>query len=146
LASAGSRNQETLKELGVDVAIDYTSEDVFEVTLDDTGGAGVDAVFDTVGGNLIAKSVQATRPFGRLASIISLQGDLTPAYRLNQTIYGIFLTRERKRLKEMTRLIERGQIRPLVDQVLPLNEVGKAHERLDSGHGRGKVVLRVAEE
>src|SRR5215210_4449963 len=48
LASAGSRNQETLKELGVDVAIDYTSEDVFEVTLDDTGGAGVDAVFDTV--------------------------------------------------------------------------------------------------
>jgi NADPH:quinone reductase len=146
LASAGSRNQETLKELGVDVAIDYTSEDVFEVTLDDTGGAGVDAVFDTVGGNLIAKSVQATRPFGRLASIISLQGDLTPAYRLNQTIYGIFLTRERKRLKEMTRLIERGQIRPLVDQVLPLNEVGKAHERLDSGHGRGKIVLRVAEE
>ena len=146
LASAGSRNQETLKELGVDVAIDYTSEDVFEVTLDDTGGAGVDAVFDTVGGNLIAKSVQATRPFGRLASIISLQGDLTPAYRLNQTIYGTYLTRERKRLKEMTRLIERGQIRPLVDQVLPLNEVGKAHERLDSGHGRGKVVLRVAEE
>jgi NADPH:quinone reductase len=56
------------------------------------------------------------------------------------------LTRERKRLKEMTRLIERGQIRPLVDQVLPLNEVGKAHERLDSAHGRGKVVLRVAEE
>src|SRR5215211_9441373 len=146
LASAGSHNQDTLKELGVDVATDYTSEDIFEAALDDTGGEGVDAVLDTAGGDLIAKSVQATRPFGRLASIVSLQGDLTPAYRLNQTIYGVFLTRERRRLDELTRLIERGQVRPLVDEVLPLNEVAKAHERLESGHGGGKVVLRVAEE
>ncbi len=146
LASAGTHNQDTLKELGVDVAIDYTSEDVFEVALDDTGGAGVDAVFDTGGGDLIAGSLQATRTFGRLASIVSLQGDLTPAYQLNQTIYGVLLTRERSRLDEMTRLIERGQVRPVIDEVLPLNQVAKAHERLDSGHGRGKVVLRVAEE
>ncbi len=146
LASAGTHNQDTLKELGVDVAIDYTSDDVFEVALDDTGGAGVDAVFDTGGGDLIARSLQATRTFGRLASIVSLQGDLTPAYQLNQTIYGILLTRERRRLDEMTRLIERGQMRPVIDEVLPLNQVARAHERLDSGHGRGKVVLRVAGE
>jgi NADPH2:quinone reductase len=96
LASTGTHNQDTLKELGADVAIDYSSEDVFEVALDDTGGAGVDAVFDTGGGDLVARSLQATRTFGRLASIVSLQGDLTPAYQLNQTIYGVFLTRERK--------------------------------------------------
>jgi NADPH:quinone reductase len=146
LASAGTHNQNTLRELGVDVPIDYTSEDVFEVALEDTAGAGVDAVFDTVGGDLIARSIQATRVFGRLASIISLQGDLTPGYRLNQTFYGVFLLRERARLDEMTRLIERGQMRPLVDEVLPLDQVAKAHERLESGHGRGKVVLRVAQE
>jgi NADPH2:quinone reductase len=52
---------------------------------------------------------------------------------------------ERARLDEITRLIECGQIKPLVDQVLDLNEVDKAHEQLDSGHGRGKIVLRVAE-
>jgi NADPH2:quinone reductase len=40
-------------------------------------------------------------------------------------------------------LFGRGQVRPLVAEVLPLEEVGNAHERLDSGHGRGKVVLRV---
>jgi NADPH:quinone reductase len=146
LASAGTHNQETLKELGVDVAIDYTSEDVFKVALEDGAGVGVDAVFDTVGGELIAESIQATRVLGRLASIISLQGDLTPGYRLNQTFHGVFLLRERARLDEMTRLIERGQMRPLVEEVLPLEEVGKAHERLDSGHGRGKVVLRIAKE
>ena len=145
LASAGTDNQDTLKELGADVAIDYSSKDVFEVALDDTGGGGVDAVFDTVGGDLIAKSVQATRPFGRLASIISFQGDLTPAYRLNQTIYGVLTTRERGRLDEIARLVERGQMRPLVDEVVPLNEDATAHERLESGHGRGKVVLHVAE-
>ena len=146
LATASTENQETLEALGTDVAIDYTSEDPFEVALDDTAGSGVDAVFDTAGGDLIARSIPATRIFGRLASIISLQGDLTPAYQRNQTIYGIYLTRERERLDEMTPLIERGQMRPLVDEVLPLNEVAKAHERLDSGHGRGKLVLRVAED
>jgi NADPH2:quinone reductase len=144
LASAGTHNQDTLRELGVDVPIDYSSEDVFEVALEDTAGTGVDAVFDTVGGDLIAESIQATRVFGRLASIISLQGDFTPGYRLNQTFHGVFLLRERARLDKMTRLIERGQVRPLVDAVLPLNQVAKAHERLESGHGRGKVVLRVA--
>ena len=146
LASAGTHNQDILRELGVDVPIDYTSEDVFEVALDDTAGAGVDAVFDTVGGDLIAKSIQATRVFGRLASIISLRGDLIPGYQLNQTFYGVFLLRERARLDEMTRLVERGQMHPLVDEVLPLDQVAKAHERLESGHGRGKVVLRVAQE
>lgn len=144
LASAGSQNQETLKELGVDVPIDYSSEDVFEVALDDTSGTGVDAVFDTAGGDLVARSVAATRTFGRLASIISLQGDLTAAYQNNQTIYGVLPQRERRRLEEMTRLIERGQLRPLVDEVLDLSEVGKAHERLETGHGRGKVVLQTA--
>jgi NADPH2:quinone reductase len=145
LASAGTENQETLEALGADVTIDYTSEDVFEIALDDTGGAGVDAVFDAAGGELIARSIPVTRMLGRLASIISLQGDLTQAYQLNQTIHGIYLLRERERLDEMTRLIERGQMRPLVDEVLPLSEVGRAHERLDSGHGRGKVVLRATE-
>jgi NADPH:quinone reductase len=146
LATASHHNQGVLKELGTDVAIDYSSQDVTEVALDDTGGKGVDAVFDSVGGGTIVESIPATKPFGRLATILGTQGDLTPLYHKNQILYGVFLLRERARLEEMGRLIERGQVRPLVAEVLPLEEVGKAHERLDSGHGRGKVVLRVAEE
>ena len=146
LATASSDNQEILKELGADVAIDYKSQDVKEVALDDSGGEGVDAVLDTVGGGTIGESIPVTKSFGRLATILGTQGDLTPLYQKNQTLYGVFLTRERARLEEMGTLIERGQARPLVAEVLPLEEVGKAHERLDSGHGRGKVVLRVVEE
>ncbi|MHB0949249.1 MAG: zinc-binding dehydrogenase [Gemmatimonadaceae bacterium] len=63
----------------------------------------------------------------------------------NQTLHGIFLMREAERLREMARAIEQGLIRSLVDRVLPLEEVRQAHERLDSGHGTGKIVLRVAE-
>jgi NADPH2:quinone reductase len=146
LATASSDNQDILKELGADVAIDYKSQDVKEVALDDSGGEGVDVVFDAVGGRTIVESIPLTKPFGRLATILGAQGDLTPLYQKNQTLYGVFLTRERARLEEMGTLIERGQVRPLVDEVLPLEEVGKAHERLDSRHGRGKVVLRVVEE
>ena len=145
LATAGSDNQTALKELGADVSIDYRSQDATEVALEDTGGEGVDAVFDAVGGATIVDSIPATKPFGRLATILGAQGDLTPHYQKNQTLYGVFLTRERARLEEMGALIERGQVRPLVAEVRPLEEVGKAHERLDSGHGRGKVVLRVGE-
>jgi NADPH:quinone reductase len=146
LATAGPDNQQILKELGADVAIDYTGQDVREVTLDDTGGEGVDAVLDTVGGGMIVESIPAVKPFGRLATILGAQGDLTALYQKNQTLHGVFLTRERARLEEMSTLLERSQVRPLVAEVLPLEEVGKAHERLDSGHGRGKGVLRVTEE
>jgi NADPH2:quinone reductase len=145
LATAGSDNQKALEELGADVPIDYRSQDATQLALEDTGGEGVDAVFDAVGGATIVDSIPATKPFGRLATILGAQGDLTPHYQKNQTLYGVFLTRERARLEQMGALIERGQVRPLVAEVLPLEEVGKAHERLDSGHGRGKVVLRVGE-
>ena len=144
LATAGSRNQETLRALGADVAIDYSTQDVAAVALEQTDGRGVDAVFDTAGGELVAKSIPATRQFGRLACILTPAGTLGGLSSRNQTLHGIFLMREAERLREMARLIEQGALRPLVDQVLALEDVRRAHERLDSGHGRGKVVLRVA--
>ena len=146
LASAGTANQNVLGELGADVAIDYSKEDVFEIALRETGGTGVDAVFDTVGGELIAKSIAATRPFGRLACILTPAGSLGGLSSKNQTLFGIFLTREAERLHEMTKAIEQEMIRPLIGDVLPLDQVARAHERLDSGHGRGKIVLQVGAE
>ncbi|HET7479006.1 MAG TPA: zinc-binding dehydrogenase [Rubrobacteraceae bacterium] len=143
IATAGSSNQETLRELGADVCLDYSSDDVAGTASAENGGEGVDAVFDTVGGQ-VEEATGYTRPFGRIATILPPQGDLTQLYLKNQTLYGVFLTRERRRLVELARLMDRGQVKPLVDEVLDLSEVGKAHERLESGHGRGKVVLRVS--
>ena len=145
IATAGPENQQTLKELGADVALDYTQASVADAALEATGGTGVDAVFDCVGGGTVVESIPATRPFGRLATILGAQGDLAPLYVNNQTLHGVLLMREQARLEEMSLMLERGQMKPLVDEVLDLNQVGKAHERLESGHGRGKVVLRVSE-
>ena len=143
IATAGPDNQETLRDLGADVAVDYTRTSVADVALEETDGAGVDAVFDCVGGATVVESIPATRPFGRLATILGAQGDLTPLYVKNQTLHGVLLMRERARLDEMSPLLDRSQIGPLVDTILDLGQVGEAHERLDSGHG--KVVLRVSE-
>ena len=144
LASAGSTNQDTLRELGADVVIDYRKENPTEVALDQTRGQGVDAVFDIEGPDLVARSLPAVRPGGRVACVLAPQGDLSLLYPKNITLHGVFLTRERARLEQMRPLFERGQVKPLMDTVLPLEQVASAHERLDSGHGRGKVVLRVA--
>ncbi len=142
LATAGPSNQKVMKELGADLTFNYRDQDVIQSVLDATGGQGVDAVFDTAGGNIPA-SVNATKPFGRMATILGVNGDLTAFSVKNLTIYGIFLTRERKRLEEMTAVIEQGKMHPLIDEVLPLEQVGKAHERLDSGHGTGKIILKI---
>lgn len=146
LATAGSENQETLRELGADVAIDYTKDNVVERVQEETAGRGADAAFEIAGENRVARSLPAVRPFGRIATILPPQGDLTALYLNNMTLYGVFLTREGQRLEEMRAVFERGQARPLVDQVLPLEDVGKAHARLETGHGRGKVVLQVVQE
>ncbi|MBD3345260.1 MAG: zinc-binding dehydrogenase [Chitinivibrionales bacterium] len=143
LATASKSNQETLHSLGVDVAIDYANQDPFEIALKETGGRGVDAVFDTVGGDIIQRSLAATRPFGRLAGILGPGGDLTQAYRKNCTYYGVMLTRERKRLEILKAILEQRKISPLIDRIIPLEKVSEAHHRLDSGHGRGKIVLKI---
>jgi NADPH:quinone reductase len=142
LATSGPDNLETLRKLGADVVINYRSEDAAQVALRETGGQGVDAVFDTAGQNVIP-SIPATRPFGRIATILGVTGDLSAFYPRNLTVHGVFLLRERRRLEELTALIERKQVRPLVERVLPLEKLAEAHRQLDSGHGRGKLVLTV---
>lgn len=144
IASASTANQQTLKDLGVDNPIDYQKEDPMEIALQLTDARGVDAVFDTVGKDLVGRSLRATRSFGRVACILPPGGDLTSLYGRNLTLHGIMLTRECQRLEELRAVIELGKVRPLVDAVLPLEDVAKAHQRLDSGHGRGKIVLRIA--
>ena len=145
LATASAENQDLLKELGTDLAIDYKSNDPIEVALDVTNGDGVDVVLDTVGGDIVERSLVATRKFGRLGTILGPKGDLTALYQRNLTLHAVMMKRNRRQLIQLRELIERGQLRPIVDQVLPLEQVAKAHTRLDSGHGRGKIVLSVSE-
>jgi NADPH2:quinone reductase len=144
LATASAGNLGTLRELGADIAIDYRAQDVMEILKEDTCGRGVDAAFDIEGENRVSRCLPGVRPFGRVAAILPPEGDLTLLYRNNITLYGVFITREQRRLDEMRPLFERGRVRPLIDAVFPLEKVADAHRRLDTRHGRGKIVLQVA--
>lgn len=145
IATASAGNLETLRVLGADLAIDYRADDLAETVLAATEGRGADAAFDIEGVDQVARCLPLLRPGGRVACILPPQGDLALLYQKNIALHGVFLTRERQRLEEMRPVFERGQARPIVDQVLSLEEVRRAHERLDSGHGRGKIVLEIGE-
>jgi len=72
------------------------------------------------------------------------KASLDSAYMKNLTIHFEFSPRYRAKLDSLCSLIERGQIKPVIDSVLPLNEVA-AHQRLESGGVRGKLVLELAD-
>ncbi len=143
LATASQRNHAALEELGADLAIDYRDEDVAARVRAATAGHDVDCLFDCVGSVALYPALPAVRPFGRVATILGGSGDISPLVFQNQTLHGIFLTRERRRLEEMAPLFASGRVRWLIDEVLDLRRVARAHRRLDSGHGRGKIVLEV---
>lgn len=135
---------EVLKKLGVDRPISYEDEDFQEVVDSETEGAGVDVVLDTVGGDTLTKSIPVTRPFGRMSSIVSNHADLSTAGQKNITAHFVFMQRDRFKLNELRKLIERLQLKPVIDDVLPLAKTPEAHKRLESGGVRGKLVLQVA--
>ncbi len=145
IATASPKNHQVLHELGADVIIDYHKKDAAEVALKETGGKGVDAAFDILGEEIVSRCLPGIRPFGRIACILPPKGDLTLLYRNNITLHGVFITREKKRLEEMREVFERGLAKPVIDKILPMEDVSKAHERMESHHGLGKIVLKVAE-
>ncbi|HEY8414584.1 MAG TPA: zinc-dependent alcohol dehydrogenase family protein [Thermaerobacter sp.] len=141
--TAREANFDLVRSLGADRVIDYQKEDFVRVVLEETGGRGVDLTLDTVGGEVLERSIQATRPHGRVVTILGGRVNVTPAYQKNQTIHGLFLERARYKLDALRTLIERGLLRPAIDSELPLEQVPEAHRRLEQGGVRGKIVLRV---
>jgi NADPH:quinone reductase-like Zn-dependent oxidoreductase len=81
-----------------------------------------------------------------VASIAGLSGDLDLLLDSNLTLHGILVRPERTRLLALGELVASGRLRPIVEQVLPLEEAALAHHRLETGHGQGKIVLAVREE
>jgi NADPH:quinone reductase-like Zn-dependent oxidoreductase len=137
LATASTRNQEFLRELGADVAIDYSKQRFEEVA------KGVDAVLDTVGGDTEARSYGVVKPGGVFASLVGPpSADKAKALGLRAMMV---IANQSEPLKQLSELIDRKQLKPFVSEVLPLADARKAHELSQSGHVRGKIVLRVAD-
>ena len=145
LGTCRAENQEFVRSLGADVAIDYRCENFATAVMRETDGQGVDGVYDTVGGDIVPCSIPVIKPYGRAVSCVNVTGDLGGANPKNITIYFGFMERARHKLDALRVMVEREQLKPVIDSVIPLSEVVAGHRRLEAGGVRGKIVLQVVE-
>src|SRR3954471_11240611 len=138
IATASTANQEMLKKLGVDQAIDY-SKTKFENVVKD-----VDVVLDATRSDALNRSYGVVKKGG---FIVTITGMPNPAELEKHGIRGgsLMAHPDSQVLQELTKLIEAGKITPVVSQVFPLTQAGKAHEQIETRHTRGKIVLKVAD-
>ncbi|MFF2806015.1 NAD(P)H-quinone oxidoreductase [Streptomyces sp. NPDC058000] len=144
-------------ELGADILIDYREQDFVQEIRKATDGKGADVILDIIGAKYLQRNVKALAVAGRLA-IIGLQGGVKAELNLaaliskRAAITGTGLrarpVSEKSAIVAAVRehvwpLIGNGQVRPIVDQALPMAEAAEAHRILDSGSHVGKVVLTV---
>ena len=145
-------------EIGADHAINYKSADFVAEVMALTGGAGVNAVLDMVGGDYVPRNLQGLAEDGRHVSSAVLNGPKTelfiPLIMMRRlTLTGSTL-RPRSVLfktlvaEELARTVwphvEAGRLKPVIDSVFPLAEAAQAHALMDSGAHVGKIVLSVS--
>jgi NADPH:quinone reductase-like Zn-dependent oxidoreductase len=136
LATAGSDKLDLLRDLGVAEPIDYTT-----TRFEDVVGK-VDAVFDTVGGDLVERSFAVVKPGGAYVSpAAQLDAEAGKAQGIRAT--GMMNQANPAQFREIAALIDAGKVKPVISRVLPLAEARQAHTLLEAGHTRGKIVLQV---
>jgi len=139
IATASTANQDLLKQLGADVAVDYTKTRFEDVAKD------VDAVLDPVGKETLARSYGVVKKGGIVMSLVARPD---PVELQKHGIRGasISVHPDTADLTEIAQLVDAGKIKPVVTEVLPLSDAVKAQQQAATHHTRGKVVLRIADE
>jgi alcohol dehydrogenase len=158
--TASSANFEFVKSLGADVMIDYKKE-AFETML-----RGYDVVLHSQDSETLDKSLRVLKPGGTL---ISISGPPDPAFakdlglpwyvkqiirllsfgarrkakRLKVTFAFLFMRADGAQLSEITSLIDRDVIRPVMDRVFPFGDTTDAVDYVEGGRAKGKVVVKV---
>jgi NADPH:quinone reductase-like Zn-dependent oxidoreductase len=136
IATAGAANAEHVRSLGADEVIDYSATRFEDAARD------VDVVFDTMGGEVTERSWAVLAPGGMLVVIASMPDPETAAARGVRTS-GVQAPEATSHiLEQLARIVESGDVKPQVGQVFPLAEAAAAHTASETGHGRGRIVLR----
>jgi len=158
MCTAGSAAKlDFCRELGADLAISYTAEDFVAAIADFTSGAGADVILDIIGASYLQRNVTALATGGRLM-VIGLQGgtraelDLNALLRKRARVHATTLRgrpdAEKAAIVGAVReqvwpLVESGQIRSVIETVLPLAEADQAHRLMEAGGHVGKILLSV---
>ena len=127
--TSSSAGADRVRSMGANQVIDSAA--IFERGIDP-----VDLVFDTVGGDMLARSSQLLRPGGRLVTIAD-----EPTEGVDATYFVV--EPDGEQLAEVGDLVDEGALHPAIDSVFPLEEFRAPFERSMASGKRGKVVLRV---
>lgn len=137
IATASTANQDLLKELGVDQAIDYTKTKFQDVVKD------VDVVLNCVRADVLGASYGIVKKGGVIVSITD-QPDASECVKHEISCSTMMAKPDSRVLEELTKLIEANKVKPIVSQTFPLKDIAKAHQQVETRHTRGKVVLTMA--
>jgi NADPH:quinone reductase-like Zn-dependent oxidoreductase len=138
IATASTEHQSTLKQLGVDQAIDYTTTKFEDVVKD------VDLVLNCVRADALNRSYGVVKKGGMIVSITD-DPDQTQCAKHGLRCSHLGAHPDAKALEELTKLIESGKMKAIVSQTFPLADVAKAHQQVETHHTLGKIVLKVAD-
>jgi NADPH:quinone reductase-like Zn-dependent oxidoreductase len=137
IATASGANTDFVRSLGADQVVDYTSTRFEDAVRD------VDLVLDTIGGEVMQRSMQVVKRGGRLITLLGI-----PPSEEDAQTRGIIAMNNTGRLTRSTfetigALIADGTVRVSVGARFSLHEVRQAHALVETGHGSGRVVLEV---
>jgi NADPH:quinone reductase-like Zn-dependent oxidoreductase len=147
VTSSSDAKLERARELGADATVNHATGDVKAAVQEATDGRGIDVVVENVGEATWATSLQVAAPGGRITVCGATSGPNPPAalHRIwwkQLSILGSTMG-TREDFAGAYELVASGRALPVVDSVLPLEEIRAAHERLEAGEQLGKVVLTI---
>ncbi|MGD0214666.1 MAG: NADPH:quinone oxidoreductase family protein [Terriglobales bacterium] len=145
-----------VRELGLEHGINYKQRDYVEAIKELTRGEGVDAVFEMLGGEHVAKSVRCVREFGRVIVYGAATGetpqlDTRVLYAKGASVHGLwlsYLSANRPLMesawKQLSEWIAAGKLNPVIGKVFPLEQAREAYTLLQEGKNYGKIVLKIS--
>ena len=145
-----------VRDLGLQHGINYKQKDYVEAIRDMTNGEGVDAVFEMLGGEHVAKSVRCLRDFGRVIVYGAATGenpqlDTRVLYAKGASVHGLWLSYLSQNAalmeqawKQLSEWLAAGKLQPVIGKVFPLDEARAAYTLMQEGKNYGKIVLKIA--
>ena len=153
--SSSDEKLSRVRELGLQHGINYKQRDYANAIKELTRGEGVDAVFEMLGGEHVAKSVKCVRDFGRVIVYGAATGE-TPQldtrilYAKGASVHGLwlsYLSTNRPLMesawKQLSEWLSAGKLHPVIGKVFPVEQAREAYTLMQEGKNYGKIVLKI---